>query len=303
MDSRTDLLGAGIDGAMGGGLSDLVRGNKGVCGGDFYSARTRAERPRDAEGDVRIFLRGVHPVAGVFVFCLLCGWRIDGVHIVHREYPTVGQTVGRDRLAFGQGSEKRYTYRLGITQGRSFGAAIFDVYRYGYQWFCVISRVEMLLCESEFFGEFIDKGFFDGADGDESVDIASEEFAGDADDFVFIDIADEGGHARIFLEGTVSEVSVGIVIGDLADGLSADLITAGGVRFCIFDIFVTEVASENFSKFFMDKLEKFDGVFGINFTVEVPGGIVPAIADVAAHAIDETVFAGLAEDAAAHSAI
>ena len=53
----------------------------------------------------------------------------------------------------------------------------------------------------------------------------------------------------------------------------------------------------------MDELEELGGGFGVDFAVKVPGGVVPAVAEVAAHTIDEAALTGLAEDAAVHGAV
>ena len=107
----------------------------------------------------------------------------------------------------------------------------------------------------------------------------------------------------IFDEIAGGEVSVGVIIGDLVDGLGAHLVAAGGVGFGGGEILFAEMAGEELLELLVDKLEEFGGGFGVDFAVKVPGGVVPAVAEVAAHTIDETAFTGLTEDAAIHGAV
>ena len=107
----------------------------------------------------------------------------------------------------------------------------------------------------------------------------------------------------IFDEIAGGEVGVGVIIGDLVDGLSAHLVAAGGVGFGSGEILFAEMPGEELLELLVDELEEFGGRFGVDFAVKIPGGVVPAVAEVAAHTIDEAALTGLTEDAAVHSAV
>ena len=68
-------------------------------------------------------------------------------------------------------------------------------------------------------------------------------------------------------------------------------------------ILFAEMPGEELLELLVDELEEFGGGFGVDFAVKVPGGVVPAVAEVAAHTIDEAALTGLTEDAAVHSAV
>lgn len=155
----------------------------------------------------------------------------------------------------------------------------------------------------EFGGAGVDESLLDGADGDEGMEVAGDEFAGEVDEGGGFEVADESRDAVVFDEIAGGEVGVGVVVGDLVDGLGAHLVAAGGVGFGGGEVLLAEAAGEELLEFLVDEIEKISGRLGVDFAIEVPRGVVPAVAEIAAHTIDEAATSSLTKDAAVHGAV
>ena len=88
-----------------------------------------------------------------------------------------------------------------------------------------------------------DDGFFDGRDYSEGADAGIGEFASETDHGVFVDVFDHFGHVVIEFDVVVAEIILGVVVGDLADGLGAHLVAAQSVGLGRLDVSGVEFAT------------------------------------------------------------
>lgn len=160
--------------------------------------------------------------------------------------------------------------------------------------------LEGLGLELEFGGESGDGGFFGGTDGGEGVNAGVDEFTGEVDEVGFVETFDEVGNVAVESVGFVVEIIGGVEVGDLGDGLDADVEATEGVGFGGGEVVVGDLTAEEFGEFGLDEVEEFFGGFEVDFAVEIPGGVAGADGGSAAHAVDEAFFAGLTEDATVH---
>ena len=152
-------------------------------------------------------------------------------------------------------------------------------------------------------GELDDGGFFDGTDGDKGANFTADKFTSQIDHGGFFNLFDKIGHTVVFFDCAIGEITISVIIGDLANSLGAHLVATDGIGFGSSDIVVANISIQDVVEFLMDEVEEFGRAFQVDFAVKVPGGIMPAVGKVTAHAVNETIFTGLTEDFAAHGAI